>query len=66
MISAFALLQGIEHNARTGRGLRLTPEETDHLRAVLELCEAHSHAQALDGDDEVSVDPGPVPAELKQ
>lgn len=52
MTSALALLQRIERNARAGRGLRLCPEETDLLRAVLELSEASVQAQALDADAE--------------
>ncbi len=50
MTGAATLLQRINRAARTGRGLRLTPDETDTLRAVLELSEAHAQAHALDDD----------------
>lgn len=51
MTTALALLRRIERNARNGRGVRLSSEETDLLRAVLELSESHSQAEALDGDE---------------
>ena len=50
MTSAMALLKRINRNASAGRGLRLTLEETDILRAVLELSEACGQAHALDRD----------------
>ena len=45
-----ALLRRIKIAASAGRGVRLTPDETDALRCVLELSEAHTQAQALDDD----------------
>ena len=55
MISATALIRRMNRAAAAGRGLRFTPEETDLLRAVLELSQAHAHALDADGrllDDE--------------
>ena len=52
MTSATALIRRINRAAAAGRGLRLTPEEADLLRAVLELSEAHAQAHALDADAE--------------
>ena len=51
MTTALALLQRMERNARVGRGLRLSPEEIDLLRAIIELSEAHAQAHAVDQDD---------------
>ena len=50
MTFATTLLRRIEIAASAGRGVRLTPDETDTLRAILELSEAHSQAHALDKD----------------
>ena len=50
MTFATALLRRIELAASAGRGVRLTPGETDTLRAILELSEAHAQAHALDED----------------
>ena len=50
MTGAASLLQRINRAAGAGRGLRLTPDETDTLRAVLELSETHAQAHALDDD----------------
>ena len=54
MDNALALLRRIDSNARRRRGLRLSPEETDLLRTVLELSERHAQAQTLDADAELS------------
>ena len=54
MASALAILRRIDSNAQRGRGLRLSPEETDLLRTVLELSESHTQAQALDADADPS------------
>lgn len=52
MTSAAALIRRIDSAAAAGRGLRLAPGETDLLRAILELSEAHLQADALDADAE--------------
>ena len=50
MTRAASLLQRINRAAGAGPGLRLTPDETDTRRAVLELSEAHAQAHAVDDD----------------
>ena len=50
MTTATAHIRRINRAAARGRGLRITPEQTDLLRAVLELSEADAQAHALDAD----------------
>lgn len=60
MTSATAIIRRIGQAAASRRGLRLTPEQADLLRAVLELSGAHAQAHALDADAALADSPNQI------